>query len=123
LHLNHTVRELIHQHNKATWEPEFGQSTSWAVIIAPRWLLGKAISQNFLGRAVDGGRSAFQASLGSARLFVEKLRWNLWQHFHSPDFGRDPKIIAQAFFHPQHAGMAANPALLAGSQFGRQDQD
>jgi len=52
-----------------------------------------------------------------------KLRRDLGQDIHSPDFGRDPKVGARPLFYTQNPGVAANPAFFPGGQFGREDED
>jgi hypothetical protein len=52
-----------------------------------------------------------------------ELAVNLRKYVHSPNLGRNPEVLAGALFHTQYPGMTANPALLPGSQFGREDED
>ena len=48
---------------------------------------------------------------------------NLRQDVHALDFCGDAEVFARTFFHPQHAGMAANPAFLSRGEFRRKDED
>src|SRR5271157_3431848 len=41
---------------------------------------------------------------------------------HTPNLRRHPKVLP-LFFHPDNGGLAADPALFAGSELGRQNQD
>jgi hypothetical protein len=48
---------------------------------------------------------------------------NLRQDVHPPDFCGYPEVFARALLHPHYAGVAANPALLPGCEFGGKNQD
>ena len=45
------------------------------------------------------------------------------EKIHSPDRGRDSKLLARPLIHAQNLSMAANPTLLPAGQLWGQDQD
>jgi hypothetical protein len=51
------------------------------------------------------------------------LRGNLRQNVHALNLGGDAEVRAGSLFHPQDAGVAANPAFLSGGQFWGEDEN
>jgi hypothetical protein len=57
------------------------------------------------------------------RWLPQALGGNFGQDVHAAYLGGDPKVLAGPLLHPQYPGMAADPALFPGGQFGRENQD
>jgi hypothetical protein len=54
---------------------------------------------------------------------VQWLGRKLGQYVDATDLGSRAKLLACTLFHPQHAGVATNPAFFSGGQFGREDKN